>query len=91
MSSTLEPLVVHVSEDTRQQIAALAKARGRGVDDVLNEAIERYLAEDQWISHEIAEAVNEADSPDAIFYTTAEVMRHLDDVISRARTRKHAS
>ena len=90
MSSTVDPLVVHVLDDTRRQIAALAQARGRGVDDLLNEAIEQYLAEDRWLSQEIAEAVTEADSPDVVFFTTAEVMRHMDDVIARARTRKQA-
>ena len=49
MQSTGSPLVVRVSDETRRKIDALAKSRGRSLNDVLNEAIDRYLAEEEWL------------------------------------------
>jgi predicted transcriptional regulator len=85
MSSAGSPLVVRVSNETRQKIDALAKSRGRSLNYVLGEAIERYLAEEEWLIDEISAAVAEADAPDAVFYTTDEVMRHMDEIIARAQ------
>jgi predicted transcriptional regulator len=65
---------VRVSDETRQKINALAKSRGRSLNYVLSEAIERYLTEEEWLIDEITAAVAEADAPDAVFYTTGEVM-----------------
>jgi predicted transcriptional regulator len=68
----------------------LAKSRGCSLNDVLNEAIDRYLAEEEWLINEISAAVAEAHAPDAVFHTTDEVMRHIDEIIARAQTRTQA-
>jgi predicted transcriptional regulator len=68
-----------------------AKSRGRSLPDVLNEAIDRYLAEEEWVIDEISAAVAEADAPDAVFHTTDEVMRRIDEIIARPQTRTQAS
>jgi predicted transcriptional regulator len=83
MPSTGAPLVVWVSDETRQKIDALTKTRGHSLYYVLNEAIDRYLAEEEWLFDEITAAVAEADAPDAVFDTTDEVMRHTDEIIAR--------
>jgi predicted transcriptional regulator len=85
------PLVVRVSDETRQKIDALAQSRGRSLNYVLGEAIERYLAEEEWLIDEINAAVAEADAPDAVFHTTDEVMRHMDAIIAEAQTRNQGS
>jgi predicted transcriptional regulator len=90
MPSTGSPLVVRVSDETRRKIDALAKSRGRSLNYVLNEAIARYLAEEEWLIDEISAAVAEADAPDAVFHTTDEVMRHMDEIIAHAQTRTQA-
>ena len=90
MAATGSPLVVRVPEETRRKIDALAKSRGRSRNYVLAEAIERYLAEEAWLIDEISAAVREADRPDAVFYTTDEVMRQMDELIAQAQTRPHA-
>jgi predicted transcriptional regulator len=90
MPSTRSPLVVRVSDETRRKIHALAKSRGRSLNYVLNEAIDRYLAEEEWLIDEIRAAVAEADAPDAVFHTTDEVMRDMDAIIAHAQTRTHA-
>jgi hypothetical protein len=39
---------------------------------------------------ELGAAVAEADAPDAVFHTTDEVMRHIDEIIAHAQTRTQA-
>jgi predicted transcriptional regulator len=91
MSSAGSPLVVRVPSETRDRIGALAKSRGRSLNYVLSEAIERYLAEEEWLIDEISAAVGEADAPDAVFHTTDEVLRHMDGIIARAQEQTRAS
>lgn len=91
MPSAVSPLVVRVPDETRRKIDALAKSRGRSLNYVLGEAIDRYLAEEEWLIDEISAAVTEADAPDAVFYTTDEVMQRMDEIITQAQTRTQAS
>ena len=86
MPSAVSPLVVRVSDETRRKIDALAKSRGRSLNYVLGEAIDRYLAEEEWLIDEINAAVAEADAPDAVFYTTDEVMHRMDEIIAQVQT-----
>jgi predicted transcriptional regulator len=90
MPSTGSLLVVRVSDETRRKIDALAKSHGRGLNDVLKEAIDCYLTEEEWLIDGISAAVAEANAPDAVFYTTEEVMRHIDEISARAQTRTQA-
>ena len=69
MPSTGSPLIVRVSDETRRKIDALAKSRGRSLNYVLNEAIDRYLSEEEWLIDEIAAAVAWAASDEASYMT----------------------
>jgi predicted transcriptional regulator len=66
----------------------VARSRGRSLNFVLNEAVERYVAEEAWLVDEIREAVEEADATDAVFVPHAEVMAGLDAAIEQARRRR---
>ena len=90
MPSTRSPLVVRVSDETRQKIDALAKSRGRSLNYVVNEAIDRYLTEEEWLIDEISAAVAEGNAPDAVFHTTEEVMPYMDEIVAHAQTRAQA-
>jgi predicted transcriptional regulator len=90
MPSTRSPLIVRVSDETRRKIDALAESRGRSLNDVLNEAIDHYLTEEEWLIDEISAAVAEANAPDAVFHTTEEVMRHTDEIVAHVQTRTQA-
>jgi len=88
MPSTEKGIVVRLPGETRERIAALARSRGRSMNFVLNEAVDRYVAEEAWLIDEIAAAVAEADVPDALFVPQSEVMAGLDAVIASARQRQ---
>lgn len=90
MPSAGSPLIVRVSEETRRKIDALAQSRGRSLNYVLNEAIDRYVSEEEWLIDEIGAAIAEADASDAVFYSTNEVMRHMDAIIADAQARTQA-
>ena len=88
MPSTEKGIVVRLPGETRERIAALARSHGRSMNFVLNEAVDRYVAEEAWLIDEIAAAVAEADVPDALFVPQSEVMAGLDAVIASARQRQ---
>ena len=64
MPSTGLLLVVRVPDETRPKIDALAESRGRNLNDVLNEAIDRYHTEEEWLIDEISAVVAEAEGRD---------------------------
>ncbi len=88
MAAIGKGVVVRLPGETRERIASLARSRGRSMNFVLNEAVERYVAEEAWLIDEISAAVAEADAPDAVFVPQAEVMAGLDAVIEGARQRR---
>jgi predicted transcriptional regulator len=88
MPSTEKGIVVRVPGETRSRLEALARSRGRSLNFVMNEAVQRYLTEEAWLIDEISAAVREADSADAVFVPQAEVMARLDVEIEQARQRR---
>ena len=90
MPSTGKGIVVRLPGETRARLEALARSRGRSLNFVMNQAVERYLAEEAWLIDEISASVQEADAASAVFVPQAEVMAGLDAVIEQAR-RRHAS
>jgi predicted transcriptional regulator len=85
MPSAEKGIVVRLPGQTRAKLDAVARSRGRSLNFVLNEAVERYVAEVAWLVDEIREAVEEADAADAVFVPHAEVMAGLDAAIEQAR------
>ncbi len=88
MPSAEKGIVVRLPGEMRQRVEALARSRGRSINYVLNEAVQRYLAEEAWLIDEINAAVDEANAPDAVFVPQADVMASLDAVIEQARGRR---
>ncbi len=87
MPATEKGIVVRLPGETREKVEALARSRGRSLNFVLNEAVQRYLAEEAWLIDEITMAIQEADAPDTIFVPHGEAMASLDGVIEQARQR----
>ena len=88
MPSAEKGIVVRLPAQTRAKLEATARSRGRSLNFVLNEAVERYVAEEAWLVDEIREAVEEADAPGAVFVPHAEVMAGLEAAIEQARQRR---
>jgi len=54
-------LSVHTKPETRRKIEALAKAQGRTKSSLANEALEQYVAHQEWLVREIERGVLAAD------------------------------
>jgi len=72
----------------RARVEALAQARGRSLNYILNEAVARYIDDAAWLIDEIAAAVAKADEPGAAVVAQDVVMADLDAVIVESRTRR---
>lgn len=55
-------LSVHTRPETRNKLDALAKAQGRTKSSLANEALEQYVAHQEWLAKEIARGVAAADA-----------------------------
>jgi predicted transcriptional regulator len=82
--------VVRVSASIKERIDALAKSLGRSRNDILNEAITRYVEEESWLIAELQDAIIEADASGACF-THEEVMRSTQEIIDHARSTRLVS
>ncbi len=60
-------LTVRVKPDTRDRLDNLARITRRSKSYVIEEALEQYLAVNEWQIQGINEALGEADSPGAVF------------------------
>jgi predicted transcriptional regulator len=67
-------LTVRVKPDTRSRIEILARTTHRSKSYVIEEALEQYLAVNEWQIKGIQDALIEADSPEAIFVDHDEVL-----------------
>lgn len=54
-------LSVHTKPSTRKRLEIIAKAQGRTKSAVANEALEQYVAHQEWLAKEIAKGVSAAD------------------------------
>lgn len=88
MPSAEKGLVVRVPGETRTKLEDLARSRGRSLNFLLNEAVQRYLLEEAWLIDEISAAVYEADAAGAVFVPQAEVMAQLEAEIEQVRQRR---
>ena len=58
MPLTQKGIVVRLPGETHARVETLARSRGRSLNFIMNEAVQRYLAEEAWIIDEISEAVH---------------------------------
>jgi RHH-type transcriptional regulator, rel operon repressor / antitoxin RelB len=78
---------VRVSDEARlRQLDALAEATGRSRDLLINEALQRYLDDENGQLAKIEEGLRQADAGE--FYTTEEVTAGVRAIIAAARERK---
>ena len=66
-------LTVRVKSDTRRRLDALAQVTRRSKSYVIEEALEQYLAVNEWQVKGIQEALADADSSNALFVNHEEV------------------
>jgi RHH-type transcriptional regulator, rel operon repressor / antitoxin RelB len=59
-------LSVHTKPETRERLEALARVHGRSKSALANEAIEQYLAHQEWLIQEIGKGVEAADRGELI-------------------------
>jgi RHH-type transcriptional regulator, rel operon repressor / antitoxin RelB len=61
------PLTARVAATVAARLRALADVEDRSVSYLVAEAVERYLADEEWQIGEVQAAVTEADAPDTAF------------------------
>ncbi len=59
-------LNIHLTEDRRQRIDALASATGQSSDQLVLEALDSYLAEQEWRIAQLDEGLREADADEVV-------------------------
>jgi len=67
-------VTVHVKPTTKTRIEVLAQALKRSKSYIIEEALELYLDVNEWQINGIAQALAEADKPDAVFVDHDEVL-----------------
>jgi len=76
-------LTVRVKPETRTRLDALARVTRRSKSFVIEEALEQYLAVNEWQIQGIQEALAAADSPDAEWVDHDEVVADLEARVAR--------
>ena len=76
-------VTVRVKPTTKTRLEALAHATRRSKSYVIEEALEQYLDLNEWQIDGIAQALNEADRPDAVFVDHDEVLAKWEAKIAR--------
>ncbi len=57
---------VPLNPDVQSKLTQIAAARGRAVESVAREAIERFVNYDDWFTHEVGKGIAAADRGDLI-------------------------
>lgn len=81
-------MTIRLSENTLSRLADLARSTERSKSYLATKAIEEFIAAQEWQIKAIEEAVEEADSPDAVFHDHADVVTRMKRKISAARKGK---
>jgi RHH-type rel operon transcriptional repressor/antitoxin RelB len=76
-------LTVRVKPDTRNRLDTLARVTRRSKSFVIEEALEQYLAVNEWQIQGIQEALSEADGPDASFEDHDQVLAKWEAKVAR--------
>jgi predicted transcriptional regulator len=80
------PLTARVAATLAARLKALAAVEERSVSYLVAEAVERYLADEEWQVGEIQAAIAEADAPDAGFTSQEDVETWARQIASRSDT-----
>jgi len=76
-------LTVRVKPDTKERLDNLARITRRSKSYVIEEALEQYLAVNEWQIKGINEALAEADSPGAFFEDHDKVLATWEAKVAR--------
>ncbi len=76
-------LTVRVNPETRHRLDNLARITRRSKSFVIEEALEQYLAVNEWQIKGIQDALSEADSPGAVFEDHEEVLARWEAKVAR--------
>jgi len=76
-------VTVRVKPTTKTRLEALAHATRRSKSYVIEEALEQYLDLNEWQIDGIAQALTEADRPDAVFVDHDEVLAKWEAKVAR--------
>lgn len=76
-------LTVRVNPETRNRLDNLARITRRSKSFVIEEALEQYLAVNEWQIKGIKEALSEAESPGATFTDHDEVLAKWEAKVAR--------
>jgi predicted transcriptional regulator len=76
-------LTVRVKPETRTRLDALARVTRRSKSFVIEEALEQYLAVNEWQIQGLQEALAAADSPDAEWVDHDKVVADLEARVAR--------
>jgi RHH-type transcriptional regulator, rel operon repressor / antitoxin RelB len=74
------PLTAREAPRIAARLRSLAAVKGRSVSHLVAEALERYLADEEWQVAEIQAAIAEAAAPDAAFVDQAELEAWAEQV-----------
>lgn len=80
------PLTARVAPGIAARLKALAAVEDRSVSYLVAEALERYLADEEWQVAEIQTAIAEADAPDASFVTQTDLEAWAEQVQTKPDT-----
>jgi predicted transcriptional regulator len=58
---TLKVMEVHISPNREAQLCDLAAKTGRGTDDLVQEAIDRLFADNQWFKDQVQVGIDQLD------------------------------
>jgi predicted transcriptional regulator len=81
------PLTARVASSIAVRLKTLAVAEDRSVSYLVAEALERYLADEEWQVAEIQAAIAEADAPDAAFVAQSDLEAWAEQVLAKPETR----
>ena len=76
-------LTVRVKPETRHRLDKLARITRRSKSFVIEEALEQYLAVNEWQIKGIQDALSEADSSGAVFEDHDEVLAKWEAKVAR--------
>jgi predicted transcriptional regulator len=80
------PLTARVASSIAARLKTLAVAEDRSVSYLIAEALERYLADEEWQVAEIQAAIAEADAPDAAFVAQSVLEAWAEQVLAKPET-----
>lgn len=76
-------LTVRVNPETRHRLDKLARITRRSKSFVIEEALEQYLAVNEWQIKGIQDALSEVESPGAVFEDHDEVLAKWEAKVAR--------